>query len=389
MKKLTTLILLLTASIIFFNACDETTSPTTENPVITSLTYDAGYVGMELTINGSGFGKATDPGTVRFGGFDVPPNGYIEWTDTRIRVKIPDGAKSGKLVVINNNKPSNEVDFTIVPANPEPPTELLATSINSTTVRLVWKKSPQADYSIFSNYILTVSGGVPMNPITLPKSATQYDVTELEEGIIYTFEITSKYATAVEGTTSAKVQWSPASRFKEVNAQSIRIFESASASGSGLALFDPITGGPRTYTVAVGDKWEFGLYTTGGVVHFGPARKLPYNYSGTPKYSQIGAGEEYYLVNSLDEALDNIPMNQNITYTDNYRDLNAIDMKGKNAVVFLVRVENTPGKWNYAKVMIKKTGGQWLQGTQPNRYIEVEISYQKIVDVPFAKTPNS
>lgn len=40
---------------------------------------------------------------------------------------------------------------------------------------------------------------------------------------------------------------------------------------------------------------------------------------------------------------------------------------------------------NFAKVFVKaNTSGVILQGTAPNRYVEVEISYQPVANVPYA-----
>ena len=43
--------------------------------------------------------------------------------------------------------------------------------------------------------------------------------------------------------------------------------------------------------------------------------------------------------------------------------------------------------YNYAKVLVKYNNGSFLQGTSPNRYVEFEISYQKVTGVPYAKVP--
>jgi hypothetical protein len=60
-----------------------------------------------------------------------------------------------------------------------------------------------------------------------------------------------------------------------------------------------------------------------------------------------------------------------------------------NLIIILRTKEDGENDWHYAKVSIKKntnTGG-WLFGTAPNRYVEVEISYQTKAEVPYAKRP--
>jgi hypothetical protein len=44
--------------------------------------------------------------------------------------------------------------------------------------------------------------------------------------------------------------------------------------------------------------------------------------------------------------------------------------------------------WNYAKVLVERGSGGFLQGTGNDRYIQMKISYQKTVGVPYAKTSN-
>jgi hypothetical protein len=40
---------------------------------------------------------------------------------------------------------------------------------------------------------------------------------------------------------------------------------------------------------------------------------------------------------------------------------------------------------HYARVLVVNNGGQLLQGTYPNRFVEVVISYQATPSVPYAK----
>jgi hypothetical protein len=59
-----------------------------------------------------------------------------------------------------------------------------------------------------------------------------------------------------------------------------------------------------------------------------------------------------------------------------------------SSTVLVVRYKY-PGEneYHYAKILIKYVNGSFLQGTSPNRYVEFEISYQKVAGVPYAKIP--
>jgi len=387
--RIKALLILMAVLSIAIISCDDSTTDPTDTPTINSISYNAGYVGMELTINGANFGEDTDPGTVQFGGVDAPDANYTSWTPTQIKVIIPAGAKSGKVVVINDGVSSNGVDFQIIEATPAQPTKLLATSLNSTTVRIAWEAPESAQYTLYAAYLIKVYDEAMAqvgSSVTIDKATKQYDVTGLTEGTEYTFKVYGKYATGVESTTPAEVIWSPATRFDEIAATTIRVYETESSKGSGLDLYDATTKGPQILTVSSGSMWNLGLDTrTSSKVLFGPARSIDYNYTGTPALTEIGQDILFYS-NSLDEAFDNVPMNSGVDYSAAVIDLNTLNLNGKTAVIFLVRTDATSGDWNYAKVMVKKTGGNWLQGTAPDRYIEVEISFQKIINVPYART---
>ena len=79
-------------------------------PVISSVSPTSAQVGSTVTITGRFFGPTRGAGVVRFpasGDNRFDPfvevssreSGYLEWSETRIRVVVPDGAASGPIVV--------------------------------------------------------------------------------------------------------------------------------------------------------------------------------------------------------------------------------------------------------------------------------------------------
>lgn len=276
-----------------------------------------------------------------------------------------------------------------VKPKPQPPTNLRATSLSETQIKLMWDASTSEADTNFLNYILeiTSSAGGPLAPIELDKANKPYTVTGLVEGNIYTFKLYAKFKNGNLSETASQVSWSPATRFTtNDNDEVIKVYESASDFGSGLDLFNPTSGKPRGLKVASGADWDLGLYTTGGKLIFGSASELDYNYTGTPLVTDISIN--YYDANSLDEIYDSEALNATKhTYQALAVDLES-DITVVKGVAFIVRkMEPGNDKFTYAKVLIKKMNGQFLQGTADNRYVLVEISYQKTAGVPYAKKP--
>ena len=85
-------------------------------PVISRLDPDSGPVDTEVRIHGSNFGDRT--GSVTFNGVTASPN---QWNDQTIRVRVPDGATTGPVVVTTaGGQSSAGVTFTVTEPEPEP-----------------------------------------------------------------------------------------------------------------------------------------------------------------------------------------------------------------------------------------------------------------------------
>lgn len=80
-------------------------------PEILGISPTSAKTGDIITITGSNFGDIRGDSKVTFTGADA--NEYISWSDAEIQVKVPDGAKSGKLYVTVNSVKSNEVNINI------------------------------------------------------------------------------------------------------------------------------------------------------------------------------------------------------------------------------------------------------------------------------------
>lgn len=86
-------------------------------PFIESVTPRQARVGDEITIKGMSFGpKQTETDKIEFNGVDAGSATSWVWTHAggEIKVRVPAGATSGPVAIINNNIRSNGVNFTVL-----------------------------------------------------------------------------------------------------------------------------------------------------------------------------------------------------------------------------------------------------------------------------------
>ena len=87
-------------------------------PFIESIVPRQGRVGDEVTIKGISFGPSqTADDKVEFNGVDAGMAVSWSWSDAggEIKVRVPAGAATGPVCIINNNIRSNGVNFTVLP----------------------------------------------------------------------------------------------------------------------------------------------------------------------------------------------------------------------------------------------------------------------------------
>jgi transglutaminase-like putative cysteine protease len=80
-------------------------------PLIHAIDPRIGIMGEILTISGEHFGNTREESYVTISGVTPITSSYLEWTDTRIQVRIPEFGDSGLVSVYRNNKKSNAALF--------------------------------------------------------------------------------------------------------------------------------------------------------------------------------------------------------------------------------------------------------------------------------------
>ncbi len=282
-------------------------------------------------------------------------------------------------------------DTTTGPADdtrtPGKPDSAMATTTNDSTIRLKWKASIDENDTAFVGYIVKMTGDDGSTAMdTVAKNYNPLQVTGLDAGVIYTFEISSLFKNG-NASASTVVSWSPAYRFTKSadGVSSIKLYETTSDLGSGVDAYDSELEGPKTLTVANGEFWTLGLDTRNDNVIIASPSEISYNYPSTPGYTEIS--QNYWDTPSLDVIYDSQALNYDEgKFSTLSINLNDLTSSLSNNLVLIIRTkESGENNWHYAKVMVKKVNGEWLQGTAPNRYVEVEISYQTKSNVPYAK----
>lgn len=85
---------------------------TGSNPKIDSLEPSVAFPGETIVINGENFGKVSVDGFIIIAGIRPTVSSYLEWTDTKIVLRVPNEVGSGRIFVKSNKNLSNGLLFT-------------------------------------------------------------------------------------------------------------------------------------------------------------------------------------------------------------------------------------------------------------------------------------
>jgi hypothetical protein len=271
--------------------------------------------------------------------------------------------------------PASPFDSTKSPA----PHDLVATSIDDSTVGLRWT----APDNYAAEYSVSWRGEQQQDTGSLIAPATAIRISGLRSGQPYIFEVAVLRGTM--RSTAAEIRWAPAMRFKSRSGgdSTIRIYESASSYGSALAIY-PTLGGPRRVSI----------YTQGAQLALTTVPTDPDHFEIGTVFARLGATADSsvyisthtYITASLDDWYHDEDVDADILSDGNLRAFYlpaAIpDELGRG---FFVRI-SMQGENYYGRVLIRNVQGKLLQGTYPDRYIEVTVSYQVVPGLPFART---
>ena len=371
-------------------SCKDNSTDPSNMPTITSINPAIINSNDIVTISGSNFGSERDTNYVLFNGIKAIE--YTSWSSTEIKVKAPAGISSGNVKVLVDGNTSNNFAYTL--PKPTAPLGVRATSIDSITVKIAFDRSLSEDTVIFKKYIITVNGDsvnertkTELKEVNIDKLANG---TKLVQGTEYTLGVYALYTNG-EKSDAVTVVWSPADYLGLTDAeQPVRLYENASSFGSGLRIYDPETGKPLPLKVTTSKAdWNVGIEVANDEVTFGSANnvwldKTESTYPASIDIITMG------FVNNLSDWTRSANLNTGFVYGENSINLDQTPIPdgsiGKNIVICCKIPTATAGQVNYAKILFKRgSNDKFLQGDSPNRYLECVISYQKVVNKPYAK----
>jgi hypothetical protein len=272
------------------------------------------------------------------------------------------------------------------------PANLKASSTSATSVALSWDALSGATSYRISWTGSGAAGSGSVDNVT----GTTYEAEGLTANAQYTFSVAANTADGLSDAST--IVWAGADRFNETSTagQKIRMYEAESTNPSGLNLF--VNSAPRMVSLlptATGAKAQLAMFiyprTSGGTpdsIIVGPVYALTeYRVSAGNDFSRMDTNVfisgTTYQASSLDTWYLSQPLNQLIDPTSNVKayKFTPATTTGQG---FIVRT-GTAGNYNYARVVIKALGNSLVQGSYPNRYVELEVSYQTVANLPYAK----
>ncbi len=285
-------------------------------------------------------------------------------------------------------------DAPTMPSGDESP--LTVAPLGPSSVRLHWSASVTPDAMYYLRWAAIDDARDTGLVITGQTFAT---ASSLLVGRAYRFTMTPYLNNALVESQAISVVWSPADRYTldRSGSGTIRLFETGSDSGSGLVL-DPGLGGPGRVPIAENlaapASVQLALWTVAAsspAFNIGPAHAFPSYRSagGTGIDSTVAISSTTRLATSLATWFASTPIDRLIDPNGTVKvfSLPGTQPDGQGQG-FYVRT-GTPAAYHYARVLILNVNGQLLQGSSPNRFVELEISYQSTPNLPFAKAGGS
>lgn len=247
-------------------------------------------------------------------------------------------------------------------------------------VGLAWTPSPSRLSDEMLDHQVTarsVPGDSLVADHSVPRGDTTFIVNGLTEGATYRFDVMVRPTTTAQDKASSlptTIRWSPARRQPtQSGGPTIRVYESASGTNpSGLIVFGG--GTPRATSLQnpsplsdtlLTDLYLFTVNATTLVLrsaHLYPGRSIPRSV----RFSSV-----VRQVNSLDDPAASPP--DTSTYTASNTSIALTASTVASSSIYFVR----SGDLRYARLLfVRQSGGTLIGGTAPDRYIDLEISYQ-------------
>jgi hypothetical protein len=265
---------------------------------------------------------------------------------------------------------------------PAAPTNLMAKSVSETKIGLKWTASTGSVIPTGYKIIVREKGAASSQTLDAGTS-TVTEISSLTEGKIYEFSVYAVNDTAKSAAT-AVVEWAPARRATGT----FKLYSSNNTTnGSGLAIVGMTT--PAVLKISQGDLWDicFDDKTAGDPLLGSPgqSRYVDNNYkfpNGKDAKVVYLATLQYPSVNSIDEIYETSALM--IPSSNGEKMLKLSTVTGTTGFGFVIGTKNADNSVNFSKIVVKRVGGNLVQGTGADSFVECEVSYQYFKDVPYA-----
>ena len=249
---------------------------------------------------------------------------------------------------------------------------LAAFSADSTTVGLTWALADGFETStMLDQFIKITSGAALIDSISLPFTARAVSVPNLTEGVTYTFTASIRITADSIHSSALPISWSPAKRLSLTpSGQPLRLYESNSSLARGIRFFSDSLN--STMIIPLGSA-EHSLID----VYFNSSLKLESGSLAPPGGRTTQFSTQTMAANSLNTGQQSPPATATYTST-------GVVIDGEPAASGVIAFARTQDN-HYARILILRGPGNiFVQGNAPNRYIEVQISYQSTPFVLYA-----
>jgi len=209
-----------------------------------------------------------------------------------------------------------------------------------------------------------------MMPVTVAKSGE------------YVFSVVSVKAGVM--SAAATLSWAGAKRYASAD---MKMYEKASSKGSAI-YFDPQTGPKNVNVSTTGNPnlatVQLATFIDGENVRIGSANAFSaadFQNINSFDSNTVISGSTTIAANSLDEHYANI---NPATLTYSKKVLSLVNA-ANTGTIFYLRTGSSSANYHYARVFVKPVAGKLIQGTSPDRYVQIEASYQETAGLGFAK----
>jgi|GEM_PF-837120 len=322
----------------------------------------------------------------------VSTGGVVDSLTTGVRYRfelytVRNGLRSAT-VATDTATPSRKKTIPPPPSGtpPVPPSRAAIVSLNQNSVRIRWEAANDTGTITYAVKYRS-EGGILDSGTISDINGTNVTISALLSGRAYAFSVYS-VRSEVFSATSATVSGAPANRYST----GIRMYEKSSSQGSGL-IVDPSKGGPENINITVpSTDVQLAMFVddVNKKMLIGPLYGLE-EYRNVDGFDRnVYISDSIYLIPGLNEWYDNQPISDRISEGGNLSHFPLpfqMSPQSQNMLMFYLRT-GVADNYHYARVLLKKdASGKILQGTAPNRYVELEISYQTAPNVPYAKIP--